>query len=143
MTKENLVKCEDGSKTQTRRSNKRYANIKRGDTLFFRSNYKTTYAQASGPYLANADAKVQRLKDIGNDDAIAEGIVKGKCGYYNVYGSDHRDHVFADPRHAFGNLINRVVNGKRWNMPGKPTPIWDLNPEVVVIYFEKMEAERG
>jgi hypothetical protein len=52
MTKENLAKCESGFKTQTRRSNERYENIQMGDEIYFRSDYKTTYKTASGPYIA-------------------------------------------------------------------------------------------
>ena len=136
MTKENLAKCEDGSKTQTRRINKRYSGIKAGDQIFFRSNYKTTYKTASGPYEATQDAVIQKLQAITADDSMAEGIMKGESGFYNVYGKDHPDHTFASPRNAFGNLINEVNGGPRWNMPGKPTPIWDENPEVVKISFK-------
>jgi hypothetical protein len=139
MTKENLVKCEDGSKTQTRRVNERYKGIKKGDTLFFRSNYKTTYQTASGPYEATNDAKSEALQAITDADSMAEGITKGEYGFYNVYGKDHPKHVFFSPRYAFGNLINQVNGGPRWNMPGKPKPIWDVNPQVVKIEFRRIE----
>lgn len=137
MKKENLVKCEDGSKTQTRRQNLRLAQIKAGDEIYFRPDYKTTYAIASGPYIATQDAEIQKLRAITDADAIEEGIEKGKHGFFNVFGKDDPDFTFASPKYAFANLINRVCNGPRWNMPGKPTPVWDENPEVVKISFRK------
>jgi len=137
MTKENLAKCEAGTKTQTRRLNQRYLGIKAGDTIYFRSNYKTTYKTASGPYYATTDATKEKLQAITDEDAIAEGVTKGQYGFYNVYGKDHPNEVFVSPRFAFGNLINHVYNGPRWNMPGKPTPVWDVNPEVVKITFRE------
>ena len=130
MTKENLAKCESGDKTQTRRVSERLSGIKKGDNLYFRSNYKTTYEDASGPYLSTADAKWEPLQAISEDDAIAEGVMKCEHGHYNVYGKPEPDHCFAGARHAFANLINHVNGGPRWNMPGKPTPIWDINPRV-------------
>ena len=56
MKRDNLVKCEAGTKTQTRRTNKRLEGILAGDELYFRHDYKTTYNFASGPYIATADA---------------------------------------------------------------------------------------
>lgn len=74
MTKENLAKCESGVKTQTRRDNERYAGIKKGDEIYFRRDYKTTYKTASGPYIAQADASWEDLQDINDHDAVCEGV---------------------------------------------------------------------
>lgn len=73
MTPDNVVKCENGTKTNTRRTNARLAGIKTGDEIYYRSNYKTTYKTASGPYLATEDARWENLQDISEEDAKAEG----------------------------------------------------------------------
>ena len=117
MTKENLAKCEAGLKTQTRRDSERLAGIAKDDHIFFRSNYKTTYLTASGPYLARADAKWESLNDISEQDARAEGAEP-----FGLTGSGFRD--------GFQRLWDSIY--KREGVR------WEDNPRVLKIHFEKL-----
>lgn len=125
MTKENLAKCESGVKTQTRRDSERLAGIKKGDQLYFRSNYKTTYATASGPYIAEEDAKWEDLQDINAYDCIREGIPDPG------FQGSQKDWISAT-RGAFCNLWQSIY--KREGVR------WEDNPRVIKISFKKMTA---
>jgi len=83
--------------------------------------------------------RVERLQDISEEDALAEGIIKNEYGYLweGMKRFDAKD-VFASPKYAFANLINWVNGGENWNFPDKPKPIWDLNPWVWVIEFGRI-----
>ncbi len=116
MTKENLAKCEAGTKTMTRRDTERLAGIKTGDQIFFRSNYKTTYATASGPYVADKDAFWEDLQDITPNDCIREGI-----HYEWGEGLEIRDRFIE----LWESIYKR--EGARW----------EDNPRVLVIGFKK------
>ena len=118
MKPENLMKCENGTKTQTRRSNKRYEGIEAGDHLFFRSNYKTTYLTASGPYLATEKPRWENIQDISEEDSIAEGVQAGLC---------------LDATEMFEML---------WKSIYKKKDTWEENPRVLRIAFKK-SPEKG
>lgn len=103
--------------------------------------------------------KIERLQDVSREDAIAEGCTSrpncngfqdryegwsmdwsevGKFSKFATGGPGplkERDVSIGDPRNAFGSYINRLHNGDGWNLPGKPTPIWDENPEIVAVTF--------
>lgn len=114
MTKENLVKCREGLKTQTRRGNARFATMKAGDEIFFRCGYKDTYATAevkSGKYIATADARWERLQNISEADVKAEGVSE----------------IPWDK--AFEWL---------WKSINKKKHTWESNPNVVRIEFKKV-----
>jgi hypothetical protein len=109
---------------------------------------------------ATADAYIEQLQDISNEDAIKEGVM-GNCakwqdrctpcepltcdtadGFYHplMEGPDGftDDPPFYDPGACFSNLWNIIndIDGKRW----------DDNPEVVVLAFERClppEAPEG
>jgi len=103
--------------------------------------------------------KIERLQEISREDAIAEGCTSrpdctgfqdryegwsmdwSEIGRFSKFATggagplQARDIAIGDPRHAFGSFINRLHNGDGWNLPGKPTPIWDVNPYVVALTF--------
>lgn len=85
------------------------------------------------------EIRVERLQDISEEDAIAEGILKNEFGYFweGMEMGSPKD-VFSSPKYAFANLINFVNDGPRWNMPGKPPPTWRLNPWVWVVEFKRV-----
>jgi hypothetical protein len=123
MTKPNLAKCENGSKTQTRRCNKQWLKIKKGHWVYFRSDYKTTYENASGPYLATEDARLEKAQDISPQDCIAEGIPD------------------PGPQGSQADWIKAVIGAfcNLWNsINKKPGTTWADNPSVVRIAFERM-----
>ena len=74
------------------------------------------------------NVRVERLKDITNEDCMKEGII-----HHHAYGDrDHEDYGFGDsfwfttPRKAFAALIDKTC--------GRGT--WDSNPWVFVYDFE-------
>lgn len=79
------------------------------------------------------DIKVERLKDISDEDCMAEGIKKKSdfprkkfLPFYFEGGKHGWDHSFRTPRAAFAALIDKVS--------GKGT--WDRNPWVFAYTFE-------
>jgi hypothetical protein len=133
MTKENLAKCEAGAKTQTRRTNEQYLGIMAGDELYFRSDYNTTYAQASGPYLATADARSERLHDITDADALAEGVSASPYVELWEVGTGGPRPMETMPRWRF-RLLWDSINDKPRSKPGGR---WQDNGNVVRIEFTK------
>lgn len=83
--------------------------------------------EAARIFLKVTDVRVERLQDISEADAIAEGIVMNNTpheGWYwmeNVYSTD-------SALIAYEKLWNKI-NGKKYP--------WDSNPWVWVISFEK------
>nr|DAX49153.1 MAG TPA: ASCH domain protein [Caudoviricetes sp.] len=73
------------------------------------------------------DVKVERLRDISEEDALREGILKLASGYY--YPPTGRNWAFSTPRMAFAFLID--------NVSGKGT--WERNPWVVAYSFELVD----
>jgi hypothetical protein len=133
MTKGNLVKCEDGSKTNTRRCNERLSGIKTGDEIYFRSDYKTTYITASGPYIATEDARWEAAQDISEEDAKAEGIVAIAPKYPESCQFTHTGEppCYATAREAFSVLWNTINK--------KPGRRWEDNPNVLRIAYRRGE----
>jgi hypothetical protein len=131
MTRGNLVKCEDGTKGQTRRCNERLAGIKAGDEVYFRSDYKTTYLTASGPYIATEDARWEAAQDISEKDALAEGIVKTRAKYKGACQFTHTGEppCYATAREAFSVLWNTINK--------KPGRRWEDNPNVLRIAYRR------
>ena len=72
------------------------------------------------------NVKIERLRDISEEDALKEGICELAFSYYlpNGYGKS-----FNRPREAFADLIDRIS--------GKGT--WERNPFVVVYSFELVD----
>lgn len=80
------------------------------------------------------DIRVERLKDISNEDCLKEGILNKNSGnhrhkkansFYFTGGKHEWDNSFSTPRQAFANLIDRIS--------GKGT--WQRNPWVFVYEF--------
>lgn len=82
--------------------------------------------------VATADAYRERLQDITEKQAIAEGIEHhGGTYLWRDYGLRLRDSIgcFSDPRDSFASLMNSLHG------PG----YWDSNPMVTVIPFDYVE----
>lgn len=75
--------------------------------------------------------RVERLQDISDEDCIAEGIGKGRCGsadthFMDAYYFPKPYQPYGKPREAYADLIDKIS--------GKGT--WDKNPWVYVYDFE-------
>jgi hypothetical protein len=98
--------------------------------------------------------RVQRLQEITNEDAIAEGAIsfplpdslhasRGRVGW-TFFPEDvgHGDRSLGSPRTAFGNAWNRIHGGPHWNTSGKPEP-WEENPWVWCVSFRRLDGAGG
>lgn len=78
------------------------------------------------------DIKVERLRDISEDDCMKEGIMEGEfmntwdTFYFDMWGDVPNHITFKTPHAAFASLIDRIS--------GKGT--WERNPWVYVYEFE-------
>lgn len=84
--------------------------------------------EASRIRLKVKDVRVERLQDISEEDAIAEGIVDTGFGYL-PYMKKSNNKVEPTARDAFWSLW-AGINGKE---------SWDINPWVWVYNFERVE----
>lgn len=83
---------------------------------------------ASQTMLEITDVRVDRLQDISEADAIAEGIERsGECNWRH-YGDDGDD--FTSARHSYRSLWQSIYG----------TDSWNANPWVWVIEFRKVPA---
>ena len=73
------------------------------------------------------DVKIERLRDISEEDALREGILKLASGYYYLPNGGYG--AFSTPRRAFAYLIDKIS--------GKGT--WERNPWVVAYSFELVD----
>ena len=106
---------------------------------------------ASRLTLEVTDVRVQRLQDISEEDAKAEGArYFGDLPSTHPYGLDARwsmeeptstEQCLGTARHAFGSYVNQLHGGPRWNCNGLPQ-LWDLNPWVWAVSFRRVEAAR-
>ena len=85
---------------------------------------------ASRMTLVVTDVQVERLNDISEADAIAEGLFPTTCGGQRMWDPGPPHGHFGDPRVAY-RMIWEDING-----PGS----WDANPWVVAVTFEKHGA---
>jgi hypothetical protein len=81
------------------------------------------------------DHRCQRLQEITEEDAKAEGAIQAFGGwtleptYCTTKGRE-----LPTARLAFANCINRLYGGQNWNL--KPTNLWCQNPWVWVVKLE-------
>ena len=73
------------------------------------------------------DVKVERLRNISEEDALREGVLKLASGFY--YLPNGGGWAFSTPRRAFAYLIDKVS--------GKGT--WESNPWVAAYSFELVD----
>lgn len=85
------------------------------------------------------DIRVERLEDIGEEDAIAEGVYRW---YDNKFYSSSGVGAYRYRDYSTG--VNDILSAKKsfeslWESiyPNHPTKAWELNPWVWVITFEK------
>lgn len=101
-------------------------------------------------FLQITDIRVEKMHDISDEDAIAEGATsKPECFGYNTlvdgWNMDWPDvepaegwgHIaLTSPRLAYASYANSVGNGGNYGL--KRGKIWDQNPWVWVIGFERI-----
>jgi hypothetical protein len=95
------------------------------------------------------DIRVQRLQDLSEEDAKAEGSrYFGHLLSTHPYGQDARwsmeeptrtEQCLGSARHAFGNYVNTLHGGPLWNCKKEPS-LWDQNPWVWAVTFRRVEA---
>lgn len=99
--------------------------------------------EAARIFLRVKDVRVERLRDIGNADAIAEGFSGTPCHHEN-----------ADPALGCTDCLNTgwleppcAEFAQLWDSTIKPADLdkygWDANPWVWVIEFERCERPEG
>jgi hypothetical protein len=81
-------------------------------------------------WLQITDIRVERLQDISDEDAIAEGILKVGTHRYKNYLKDLNDEYFLSPLTSFRSLFESV-NGEQ---------VWYQNPWVWVISFKVLST---
>lgn len=82
---------------------------------------------ASRILLEITNVRVERLQDISEKDAVAEGIARTKAGFWSLYGQRDVDGTFS-PRASYRALWESI------NGAGS----WDANPWVWVVEFKKV-----
>ncbi len=75
--------------------------------------------------------RVERLQDISEADAIAEGIEKTANGFWSLYGTADVDGTYS-PRSSYRALWESISG------PGS----WDANPWVWVVEFQRAQAQQ-
>lgn len=97
------------------------------DTLAGYKNKMFVKADFMPHHIRITDVKVERLRDISEEDALREGIFKLISGFYCFPNEEYA--VFSTPRRAFAEFIDKVS--------GKGT--WESNPFVVAYSFELVD----
>ena len=154
--KEEMVRAIlDGRKTMTRRLDKQWLKVKKGDHLWCKEtwiqvddmngdqqiHYRADGENIPGPWKpsifmprwasritleATADARLEKLQEISEEDAIQEGCKYWNCGHPDC-GGKH-----SGPRGSFSELWDSLNPKAPWN-----DPYFKDNPEIVVLEFKK------
>lgn len=82
-------------------------------------------------FIRITNVRIERLKDISDEDCLAEGIIKGKCGsadthFMDAYYVPNEIQPYCTPKEAYAELIDKV--GKKGD--------FESNPYVFVYEFE-------
>jgi hypothetical protein len=80
-------------------------------------------------FLQIKSIRVERLQDINEADAKAEGVSIDKAGFYKDYLGAYKVNPYANPYYSFKTLW-KLINGME---------SWDANPWVWVIEFQRIE----
>lgn len=78
--------------------------------------------------------RVQRLQDISEADAVAEGIEQAQPGYWRIYGRDTDGADMDRGARASYQSLWQSING-----PGS----WEANPWVWAVSFKRLENGNG
>ena len=87
---------------------------------------------AARTWLEITEVRIERVQDISEDDAIAEGVERRSASTWRNYFEDCSLH---SAQQSYSSLW-QAINGK--NKPGKEWDAWDLNPFVWAITFRKI-----
>jgi hypothetical protein len=99
--------------------------LKRLTAMFMAKRYARTWLEIT-------DVRVQRLQDISEDDAKAEGVEqRSKSTWRNYF----EDCYLSSAQQSFSSLW-QLINGK--NKPGEEWDAWDANPFVWAITFRRL-----
>jgi hypothetical protein len=93
------------------------------------------FRQASRITLEVTDIKIERLQDIGEDDAIAEGIEPIDIGYrlWTDYSGDSGDYAgFKKPVDSFRSLWDSINSKQGYG--------WEANPWCWAVSFKRIEG---
>ena len=98
---------------------------KRLTAMFMAKRYARTWLEIT-------DVRVERVQDISEDDAKAEGVEQRSASTWRNY---FEDCYLSSAQQSYSSLW-QAINGK--NKPGKEWDAWDLNPFVWAITFRKI-----
>lgn len=86
-------------------------------------------------FILITNVRIERLQDISDEDCLAEGIIKGKCGsedthFMDAYYVPNEIQPYCTPKDAYAKLID--------NISSKGT--WEKNPYVFVYDFNLIKT---
>ena len=128
-----------GNKTQTRRMSESWMKVKSGDRLWVRKTFMASRITLE----ATADARRERLQDISEADAIAEGIKPDDPVTDNELELLSTDDLELASHLGPGNFTAKFNFLMLWDsLYGKETP-WASNPMVTVLAFKVLPTDSG
>lgn len=114
------------------------ADFSKSDVEYLKGSWKPSIhmpKEAARIWLEVVSVKVERLHDISEQDAIAEGIEPVAEGWKNYYKASKfgTNFCWPTPYHSFQSLWE-TINGLE---------SWELNPWVWVVEFKRIERQDG